>query len=177
MDIVVEPDPADPTKGVVRWGTREAPCALGRSGVVPETAKREGDGATPVGRFPLRRLLWRADREVSPRTRLPRHVIGRDDGWCDDSTRPEYNRAVKLPFEGSSERMWRDDHLYDLVVILGHNDDPPRAGAGSAIFLHIARAGFAPTEGCVAMRASDLRALLTEVGPDDAIEVRGPATR
>jgi L,D-peptidoglycan transpeptidase YkuD (ErfK/YbiS/YcfS/YnhG family) len=174
MDIVVVPDSADPTKGVVRWNAREAPCALGRSGVTAETAKREGDGATPSGRFPLRRLLWRADREVSPRTRLRRHVIGHTDGWCDDATKPEYNRPVTLPFDGSAEQIWRDDHIYDLVVVLGHNDDPPRAGAGSAIFLHIARPGFAPTEGCVAMRAADLRALLSEVGPEDALVVRDP---
>jgi L,D-peptidoglycan transpeptidase YkuD (ErfK/YbiS/YcfS/YnhG family) len=176
MDIVVVPDPGDPTKGVVRWGQREAPCALGRSGVIAESQKREGDGATPSGRFALRRLLWRADREVSPRTRLRRHVISHTDGWCDDPNRPEYNRPVSLPFDGSAEQVWREDHIYDLVVVLGHNDDPPRAGAGSAIFLHIARPGYAPTEGCVAMRGADLRALLSEVGPEDALVVTLPAT-
>jgi L,D-peptidoglycan transpeptidase YkuD (ErfK/YbiS/YcfS/YnhG family) len=177
MDIVVVPDSSDPTKGIVQWGERQAACALGRCGIVAEAAKREGDGATPAGRFALRRLLWRADREVSPRTRLSRHVIGHTDGWCDDPSKPDYNRPVTLPFDGSAERVWRDDHVYDLVLVLGHNDDPPRAGLGSAIFLHVARPGYPPTEGCIAMRAPDLRALLADVGPEDALVVRLPGDR
>jgi L,D-peptidoglycan transpeptidase YkuD (ErfK/YbiS/YcfS/YnhG family) len=171
MDIVVTPDLEDCRRGHVRWRERIAPCALGRSGVVAESAKREGDGATPAGRFALRRVLWRADRGPVPATGLMAAAIGRDDGWCDDATRPEYNRMVRLPFAGSAERLWRDDALYDLVVVLGHNDAPPKPGAGSAIFLHVAAPGFRPTEGCVAMDEGDLRALLADAAPGDTMTV------
>ena len=181
MDIVVESDPDDPTRGRVCWLdrsglARSAPCALGRSGIVAEERKREGDGATPAGRFPLRRVLWRADREASPKTSLPARAIEETDGWCDDPARPEYNRPVTFPsyFFGTAERLWRDDHLYDVVVVLGHNDDPPTPGLGSAIFLHVAKPDFGPTEGCIAMARDDLRALLERIAPGDALVVRSP---
>jgi L,D-peptidoglycan transpeptidase YkuD (ErfK/YbiS/YcfS/YnhG family) len=174
MDIVVAPDPQNPLRGHVHWQGRSAPCALGRSGVIAESAKREGDGATPAGRFALRRVLWRADRGTKPTTALPTTAIERDDGWCDDAARPEYNLMVRFPFAGSAERLWRDDGLYDLVVILGHNDSPPKPGAGSAIFLHVAAPGFRPTEGCVAMNESDLRALLADAVPGDALSIATP---
>lgn len=175
MDIRVIPDPSDPTRGRVHWSERQATCALGRGGVVPESSKREGDGATPAGRFALRRVLWRSDRGAAPATVLAAAAIARDDGWCDDPTRPEYNRMVRCPFAGSAEHLWRDDRLYDLLVVLGHNDSPPRPGMGSAIFLHVAAPGFGPTEGCVAMAESDLRALLAAIGPNDTMTIELPA--
>jgi len=174
MDIVVVPDPNMPTCGIVHWSTRSAPCALGRSGVVPEETKREGDGATPLGAFALRRVLWRSDRVAPPSTKLPSDTIAENAGWCDDPKRPEYNRPVSLPFAGSAEHLWRDDHLYDLVVILGHNDDPPVPFKGSAIFLHVAKPDFAPTEGCVAMAEETLRQLLSDVRPGDRLMVCRP---
>jgi L,D-peptidoglycan transpeptidase YkuD (ErfK/YbiS/YcfS/YnhG family) len=176
MEIVVTPNPSDPTRGHVHWLTRTAPCALGRGGVIAESAKREGDGATPVGRFALRRVLWRPDRGAAPKTALPSKTIGEDEGWCDDPARPEYNRPVQLPFAGSAEHLWRDDDLYNIVVVFGHNDTPPRPGMGSAIFLHVAGAGFKPTEGCVAMAESDLRALLAAAQSGDVITIEKAGT-
>ena len=169
MQVLVHPDGRLVLRGFVFR------AALGRGGVRHD--KSEGDGATPAGRFPLRRLLWRADREPAPLTRLAARAIAPNDGWCDDPAHPEYNRPVTFPsyFFGTAERMWRDDHLYDVVVVLGHNDDPPTPGKGSAIFLHVAKPGFAPTEGCVAMAKEDLTALLASVGPEDALTVRMPS--
>ena len=135
-------------------------CALGRGGVVAAERKREGDGATPAGLLTLRRLFYRADRGPIPRTILPRVPITRDDGWCDDPDHAAYNRLVRLPFEASHEHMWRDDALYDVVAELGWNDAPVVRWHGSAIFLHLARADFGPTEGCVALARADLLALL-----------------
>jgi L,D-peptidoglycan transpeptidase YkuD (ErfK/YbiS/YcfS/YnhG family) len=142
------------------WHGRRLRCALGRGGIT--TAKREGDGATPAGPLPLRRLLYRADRLAPPPGSLPREPIGPNDGWCDDPAHADYNRAVTLPHEARHERLSRDDHLYDLVAVLGWNDDPVMPGRGSAIFLHVARADFAPTEGCVALALPDLLSLLAE---------------
>ncbi len=133
-------------------------CALGKGGV--RLDKREGDGATPVGHFALRQLFYRPDRLSAPSCLLSRSAIQPQDGWCDDPAHPDYNRLVRLPHPARCEAMWREDGCYDLVVPLGYNDDPPVPGLGSAIFLHVARPGFSPTEGCVALDRDDLLTLL-----------------
>ena len=165
MDLIVS------AAGEARWGELRFRCALGKGGLRRD--KREGDGATPIGAWPMRRLLYRADRVGSPATRLPSAPIGREDGWCDDPADPAYNRPVRLPHPARHERLWREDELYDLVVVLGHNDDPVVAGAGSAIFLHVARADYAPTEGCVALAQADLARVLIEAAPGDRVVVEG----
>ena len=147
-------------------------CALGRGGVIAAADKREGDGCSPLGAWPIRRVLYRPDRGPPPRTALPRAPIAPEDGWCDAPDDPAYNRPVRLPYPASAERMWRGDGLYDLVVILGHNDDPPRPGLGSAIFLHLARDSYAPTEGCVALSRADLQTLLALATPGSVLEIR-----
>jgi L,D-peptidoglycan transpeptidase YkuD (ErfK/YbiS/YcfS/YnhG family) len=150
---------------------RQVRCALGPTGVTAAAAKREGDGASPAGAWPLRRVLWRPDRRPAPKTALPARPLTPDDGWCDDPADPAYNRAVTLPYPASAERLWRDDGVYDVIVILGHNDDPVVPGAGSAIFLHLARRDYAPTQGCVALAASDLEDLLRVARPGDALVI------
>jgi len=152
-------------------GARKVRCALGKGGVIEAADKREGDGCTPLGLWPMRKLLYRADRGPKPVTRLPMAAIGRNDGWCDHPGDANYNRPVKLPYPVSAEKMWRDDELYDLVVVLGYNDAPVRSGRGSAIFLHCARPKFTPTAGCVAIAKPELRALLAKLGPGDAVAV------
>lgn len=148
-------------------------CALGRGGIVPD--KVEGDGGTPAGVYPLRRVLYRADRlDRPPATGLPVEAIVAGQGWCDDPAHPDYNRPVSLPFTASHETLWRDDALYDVIVMLGHNDDPPIPGKGSAIFLHIARPDGGPTEGCVALAIPDLLEVLAACGPGDIIRINPP---
>ena len=149
-------------------------CALGKSGVVAAADKREGDLASPAGTWPIRRLLYRPDKGPAPATALPIAAIAPEDGWCDAPDDAAYNRPVRLPYPASAERMWRDDGLYDLVVVLGHNDDPPVPGLGSAIFLHLARPDYGPTEGCVALARADLEALLAAAKPGDVLEIKGP---
>lgn len=141
--------------------------ALGRAGLCLETLKQEGDGATPAGRYRLRRVLYRADRMEAPQTALPLRAIAPDDGWCDEPSDPAYNRPVRLPYPASHETLSRDDDLYDLILVLGHNDDPPQAGAGSAIFLHCKRGDYEPTEGCIALDPADVRRLLCRARPGD----------
>lgn len=160
------------TDGWLEWPSGGMRCALGKGGIVSN--KREGDGGTPVGRFPLRRLWFREDRLAPPRTGLMLRSISAADGWCDDPSHAAYNRPVTLPFAASHEKMARDDGLYDLVVELGYNDDPPIPGKGSAIFLHIARDGYMPTEGCVAVAKDDLLRLLADCGPDSILTVHPP---
>ncbi len=133
-------------------------ASLGRGGVRAD--KQEGDGATPAALLELRRVLYRADRLGKPRTPLPVEPTARSDGWCDDPVHRAYNTHVTLPFEGRHELLWRDDPLYDVCVVLGWNDAPVVRGRGSAIFLHVARPDYAPTEGCVALSLRDLLAVL-----------------
>jgi len=151
---------------------RRVRCALGPAGVIPAQDKREGDGATPLGILPLRRVLFRQDRGPPPRTALTMAPIAPDDGWCDAPDNPAYNRPVKLPYPASAESMWREDGLYDLVVVLGYNDDPPAPGLGSAIFLHLAKPDYAPTQGCVALSRPDMEEVLALAAPGDALEIR-----
>ncbi len=144
--------------GLLRFRGETLRCALGSNGVRP--IKQEGDGATPAGLLPIRRVFWRADRGPRPVTTLPAEPIAPDDGWCDDASHRDYNTRIRLPHAGRHERLWRDDAIYDVIGVLGWNDAPVVRERGSAIFLHIARAGLAPTEGCVALPEADLRRLL-----------------
>ncbi len=145
-------------------------CAIGRSGFTAE--RREGGGHTPLGVFPLRECWYRADVMATPKTGLPLKIIQKDDGWCDAPDHPQYNRHVKLPFAASHEKLWRDDHTYDLIVPLGYNDDPVVPGKGSAIFLHVAKPGYGPTEGCVALEKADLLGILPSLTPQTRIEIK-----
>ncbi len=152
MEALVYPD------GRFVLGTRVFRAALGRGGVRAD--KQEGDGATPAGALPLRRVLYRADRGAIPPAVVPREPIAPADGWCDDPGHPDYNRMVRLPHPARCEALWRNDALYDIVGVLGWNDAPAVRGRGSAIFLHLARPDYAPTAGCIALAAADLRAVL-----------------
>ena len=170
MILDVWPVPgASPHRGEARWGDRLLPCALGKAGVKAD--KREGDHATPLGLFPFRQVLYRSDREAAPRTGLPARAIAAADGWCDDVADPAYNRAVTLPYAGRHEVLWRDDAIYDLILVIGHNDDPVVVGAGSAVFVHVARTDWSGTEGCVAFRLEDLRWILSQSDPRGAVRI------
>ncbi len=148
------------------------PCWIGRSGRIAAAAKREGDGATPLGRWPIRGVLLRPDRvQPSGALMLPWRWLRRDDGWSDDPADPAYNRPVRHPHRWSAERLWREDRLYDVILVLGHNDAPPVPGLGSAIFLHCPGAAGA-TEGCVAVDAVALSRLLPQLRLGDAVDIR-----
>ena len=157
--------------GMAFWNGRRFRCALGRSGIAHD--KREGDGASPAGAFPMRRVLYRPDRIAAPSTRLNLAAIAPQDGWCDDPADPAYNRPVTLPYKSRAERLWREDRLYDLVVPLGYNDEPVRKGRGSAIFLHLASENYGPTEGCIALGRDDLLAVLAEADETSLVAIGG----
>lgn len=161
----------DAARGLLHADGAVLPCAIGRGGTIAAVDKREGDGATPFGEWPIRGVLLRPDRVAPLALRLPWRGLRPEDGWSDDPADPAYNRPVRHPHPFSAERLWREDALYDAIVVLGHNDAPPRPGAGSAIFLHCLRDG-APTEGCVALPRERLLALLPRFAPGDTLLVR-----
>lgn len=133
-------------------------AAIGAHGVL--VMKEEGDEATPAGTLALRRVLYRADRVPSPACVVPVEPIGPDDGWCDDPAHRDYNKMIRLPHEARHEALWRRDAAYDIVGVLGWNDAPVEKRRGSAIFLHVARPDYAPTQGCVALALRDLQRVL-----------------
>ena len=146
--------------GWLDLGGRRVRAALGPAGVKPAAEKREGDLASPIGVWPIREVIYRPDRGPPPATEIRVRAMVPDDGWCDDPDHADYNRQVRLPHPARHEQLWRQDAVYDLIGVLGWNDAPVLRGAGSAIFLHLARPDFAPTEGCVALPLADVLALL-----------------
>lgn len=161
----------DGKAGLLHADGQAIPCSIGRGGLIAAADKKEGDGATPIGRWPIRGVLLRPDR-VPPPTglQLPWRWIRPEDGWSDGIDDPAYNRPVRHPHDFSAERLWREDGLYDVIVVLGHNDAPVVPGAGSAIFWHCWRDA-ATTEGCVAIASEDMIALLPKLAAGDLFEI------
>ena len=156
--------------GRLTWPGGETRAICGHGGVRAD--KREGDGASPAGTFPLLYGFYRADRIARPASGLVMTALQPDDGWVDDPADPNYNRPVKLPYPASHEEMWLKDGLYDLVVVIGYNMEPVVPGRGSAIFLHVARPDFSPTTGCIAIERQVLAGLLGLLGPGSRITIR-----
>ena len=147
-------------------------CRIGRDGFVDGIDGREGDGKTPLGRYRIRFGLYRSDRLLgAPPTKIPFWPISPNDGWCDDVKSPAYNRFVRLPFSGSHERLWREDGVYDIVLVMDHNDSPPQSGAGSAVFIHISQIDDRQTLGCVALAPETMVSLLRAVRPDSEVHI------
>jgi L,D-peptidoglycan transpeptidase YkuD (ErfK/YbiS/YcfS/YnhG family) len=157
--------------GRLHWSRGSAAAVVGRTGVKAD--KREGDGATPAGTYPLVSILYRQDRIAAPLSRLSVKPLAPSDGWVDEPADANYNRPVSLPYRASAERMWREDALYDALVVIGYNMEPVVPGAGSAIFLHVATPDFAPTAGCVAVKREILLGLLPLLGPGSRIAITG----
>ena len=154
-------------------GDRTCPCALGKGGVVRADHKREGDGCSPLGTWPIRQIFFRPDQKFAALmpAGLTTTATKPSDGWCDAPDDAQYNRHVVLPYPASAEHLWLEDRVYDVVVVLGHNDDPPVPFMGSAIFLHLARPDYSPTAGCVALNEADMEAFLARVKPGDAVQI------
>jgi L,D-peptidoglycan transpeptidase YkuD (ErfK/YbiS/YcfS/YnhG family) len=163
--------PGNRQQGWLSAGPLFVKVAIGRSGI--KANKREGDGATPAGRYRLVRLWWRPDRVPRQRTMLPLRPITATDGWCEDPSDRHYNRPVRISPGRPGDRLRRSDTLYDLIIEIDHNQRPRVSGRGSAVFIHVARANMTPTAGCISMPASTLRRLIARLGPRTTITVHG----
>jgi L,D-peptidoglycan transpeptidase YkuD (ErfK/YbiS/YcfS/YnhG family) len=156
--LLVLPKAGDRARGWLTAGPFRFPCALGPAGVLRR--KREGDGGTPAGAFALLWAYCRPDRHRPSVGGVPVRLMRKDQGWCEAPQSPCYNRPVRLPAPSVTDRMWREDHLYDVTIVLDYNVTRRKKNAGSAIFFHHARPGLTPTAGCVAIRPDDMRKLL-----------------
>jgi L,D-peptidoglycan transpeptidase YkuD (ErfK/YbiS/YcfS/YnhG family) len=168
-NLIVRTRPGNRRQGWLWIGDRFIKVALGRAGI--KANKREGDGATPAGRYRLVRLWWRPDRLPRPRTLLPAKRITRLDGWCEDPSDRRYNRAIRISPGQPGDRLLRPDALYDLIIEIDHNQRPRVSSRGSAVFIHVARAGLAPTAGCVSLPINTLRRLIARLGPKTTITI------
>lgn len=166
--------PTDRSRGLVRLGNLRLHCALGAGGVT--RFKREGDGATPAGRYRLLSLKVRRDRVAGPRSDVPASPIRASEAWCEEPRSGNYNRLIRRPEDAEGDRLTRDDRLYDIVGILDWNIRPRASYRGSAIFLHLCRPGYGPTAGCIALEPGDLKRLLAVCGRDPVFVV-GDVTR
>jgi L,D-peptidoglycan transpeptidase YkuD (ErfK/YbiS/YcfS/YnhG family) len=160
--------PSSP-KGVLILGHMTIPCAIGHAGM--RVLKREGDGATPIGRWRFGQLFWRPDRRGVPVSSLPSTPLTPEMGWCDAPADRNYNRPVTLPYPAGHEELWRKDGLYDVVVTLSHNTCPLIRGHGSAVFFHLASQDLKPTAGCIAVRGEDVARVLRHIGPQTLLVV------
>jgi len=174
-EIIVKPANDNPARGTLEIGDKVFPCALGKDGLT--TNKTEGDMKTPVGQFPLRTVFYRYDKLSRPiYSAVPMMALLEEDGWCDDPEDSAYNKPVMLPYHASAEKLWRDDDVYDVLVVLGHNDNPAERGKGSAIFLHVAReltdnGDYDGTEGCIALKKSHLLEILPTLSPQTTLQI------
>jgi L,D-peptidoglycan transpeptidase YkuD (ErfK/YbiS/YcfS/YnhG family) len=157
--------------GRLIWPGGTTRAAVGRAGV--SANKKEGDGATPAGIYPLVSGFYRADRIAALRSGLPLRPLTPNDAWVDDPADRNYNRLASLPYPAHTEPLWLDDAVYDLLAVIGYNMDPVVPGVGSAIFLHIARSDFSPTAGCVAIDRDVLLGLMPLLGHGSTIAIRG----
>lgn len=145
--------------GILRFGHKTMPCMLGSNGI--RARKFEGDGATPAGRYQIRYGFYRADRIKPPVSNINLIPIKPEYCWCDDPDSPLYNRFASIPPKYRHEILWRDDHLYDICLILDHNHHPRKNNAGSAVFFHIKHPENLPTQGCVAICLSQMNKILS----------------
>lgn len=156
----------------ITFGGKSYPCRIGRKGAVPQDQGREGDEKTPLGTYALRFGLYRADRLPKPQSALTFRPIRPDDGWCDDPKDPAYNRLVRLPYPASHEKLWREDGAYDIILVMNHNDSPPAAGLGSAVFIHVAQPDDRETLGCVALEPEVMVETLRVVDISTQVDVK-----
>jgi len=146
-------------------------CSLGKNGVISAQDKVEGDGHTPTGLYPLRSAWYRSDRLDKPFTVLNMVALTTVDGWCDDANDINYNKHITVPYQGSHEDLYRDDDLYNIITVIGYNDDPIINGKGSAIFMHVTDS-YGPTAGCISLSVNDLQYVLANIDQDTNIVIK-----
>ncbi len=143
-------------------------CAVGKRGI--KQKKREGDLVTPKGEFKIKFILYRRDR-VRVRSKIKKIVIKKNMGWCDDPKTNYYNKLIKLPFKFSHEKLHKKENIYDIILVLNFNMDPIKKNKGSAIFIHVAKRNYKKTEGCVAIKKSQLLKIVGQIKKSTKVKI------
>ena len=146
-------------------------CAIGKRGIGQK--KKEGDLITPIGQYKIRYILYRKDRIKKIQSKLKKIVIKKSMGWCDDTKSKKYNKLINLPFNYKYERLFRSENIYDIILVLNHNMNPTKKNKGSAIFIHVAKKNYKKTEGCVAIKKSELLKIIKKIKKNTKVKIEG----
>jgi L,D-peptidoglycan transpeptidase YkuD (ErfK/YbiS/YcfS/YnhG family) len=146
------------------------PANLGRRGMAPAWEKREGDGRTPTGIYPLQQAFGYA---ASVNTRMSYHQLQPDDVWVDDVQSPDYNRLVKCgdTHAMSFEAMFSERVAYRYGLVVAYNTHPVIKGLGSAIFVHVQKGKGIPTSGCVSVNKRAMIKILSWLDPSQKPQI------
>ena len=144
-------------------------CSIGKSGIA--NSKKEGDLATPRGVFKLGFLYYRNDRNKSLKSKLKKKVIRKNMGWCNDSKCKKYNQEIYLPSKYGTEKLYRKDKIYDILINIKYNHYPIIKGKGSAIFLHLTNIKYKPTKGCITILKKDFLKILPLINRNTKISI------
>ena len=153
----------------VSYNNYKAKCAIGKRGI--SIKKKEGDFITPKGTFKIKEIFYRKDRVPNLITSLKKTVIRKNMGWCDDPKSTKYNKLIYFPFKYSAEKLYRKENIYDIILVLNFNMNPVRKNKGSAIFIHIAKKNFQPTQGCIALDKSELIKLVKSIKINTIVKI------
>lgn len=145
-------------KNFLTYKDYKVKCAIGKRGIGKK--RREGDLITPKGLFKIKKVYFRKDKVRGLKTKFSMRAITKNMGWCNDPKSNKYNQLIKYPFAFNAEKLYRNDNIYDIVIVLNFNSRPVKKNKGSAIFLHVAKRKYKPTEGCVAIKKNELKKLL-----------------
>ena len=156
-------------KKYLTYGQNKVKCAIGKRGI--GLKKKEGDLITPIGQYKIKYILYRKDRIKKIQTKLRKIVIKRNMGWCDDPKSKNYNKLINLPFNYSYEKLFKKENAYDIILVLNYNMRPIKKNKGSAIFIHIAKKNYKKTEGCVAIKKSDLLKILKKIKKNTKVKI------
>jgi L,D-peptidoglycan transpeptidase YkuD (ErfK/YbiS/YcfS/YnhG family) len=144
-------------------------CSIGKRGI--SNKKREGDKKTPKGEFKLKYILYRKDRIINLKTSLRKITIKKNMGWCDDPKSTNYNKIINQPSKSSFEKLWRKENVYDIIIVIDYNLNPVVKNKGSAIFLHIAKRKYRPTNGCIAISKNNIKLLASKINKKTKIKI------
>ena len=153
----------------ISYNNYKAKCAIGKRGI--SIKKKEGDLVTPKGTFKIKEIFYRKDRVQSLITRLKKNIIRKNMGWCDDPKSKNYNKLIYFPFKYSAEKLYRRENIYDILLVLNFNMNPIRKNKGSAIFMHVAKKNFQPTQGCIALNKTELIKLVKSIKKNTAVKI------
>ena len=153
----------------ISYNNYKAKCAVGKRGI--SIKKKEGDFITPKGTFKIREIFYRKDRVQNLITRIKKTVIRKNMGWCDDPKSKKYNKLIYFPFKHSAEKLYRRENIYDIILVLNFNMNPVKKNKGSAIFIHVARKSFQPTQGCIALNKFELIKLVKSIKINTVIKI------
>ena len=144
-------------------------CSVGKRGI--GSKKKEGDLITPIGQYKIKYILYRKDRVKKIQSKLRKITIKKNMGWCNDPKSKKYNKLVNLPFNYSYEQLFKKENVYDIILVLTYNMNPVKKDKGSAIFIHVAKRYYKRTQGCVAVKKSDLLKILREIKINTKVKI------